>query len=172
MSGNIENNSEDFYTDIDFDEDENELKDSKFIGIEPDNIKIENNKDEKTSKFFNKEEKLLAEKIIEKKSGKIIEIKYNILGNKTSVTERDKEKKIKKLVEYYENGIQKLVVDYGKNGAYKSMAYNPDGSRASYVDKNEDGFAEAIYFDVDKEGSKLIVKLGPNKEVLEKRVEK
>lgn len=165
---------EDLYTGTDFkdDEDDEELKSAEFVDSIPEEIKIETTATEKISKFFGENKKLLAEKIIEKKSGKIIEIKYNELGGKLLVTERDKTKKITKCTDYYENGALKMVTDYGVSGSYRSMLYNPDGSWQSLVIKHSDGTADATYYDADKRGTNLIVKLDANKNVIEKRTEK
>ncbi len=171
MDDKIEKVSEDLYADTDFEDDE-ELNNSYFIGIEPKNIKIIEKKEEKTSQFYDGSNKLLAEKIIEKKSGKIIEIKYDPMGFKVSYIEKDKNKRLTKSIKYYENGQQKMVTDYGKNGDYKSLAFNVDGSRQSYVEKHKDGTADAIYYDADGKGNNVVVKMDSNKEVLEKRVVK
>ena len=50
------------------------------------------------------------------------------------------------------------------------MMYNVDGSRVSFVDKHEDGTADAVYFDVDNKGAKLEVKMDANKNVIDKKI--
>lgn len=175
MSIEDKKSDEDLYAGVDFDDDESvadELKNAEFVDAKPAEVKIEQTAKESTSKFFNEDKKLIAEKIIEKKSGKIIEIKYNELGGKLLVTEKDKNKKIVKCTDYYENGALKMITDYGVNKSYRSMMYNADGSWHSLVIKHEDGTADATYFDADKKGSNLIVKMDKDKNVIEKRIER
>ncbi len=172
---NKKESSEDMYAACQFDDEssnDDELKSAEFIDVEPVDVKIEKTEKENISKFFGENKKLLAEKIIEKKSGKIIEIKYDELGGKKLVTERDKNKKITKCTDYYANGAIKMITDYGVGISYRSMMYNADGSWHSLVEKHEDGTADATYFDADKKGTNLIVKLDANKNVIEKRTEK
>ncbi len=171
MDEEIKNTSEDVYTDIDFEDEEKELKASEFINVPLKSIKIKEVEEGKMSQFFDEKEKLVGEKIIHKKSGKIIEIKYNDLGLKTSYSEKSKDKKLIKVIDYYENGSIKLTVDYKPDGSYKSLMYNIDGSRLSYVEKHPDGTADAIYYNADTKGGTLYVKLDKNKEPIEKRVE-
>lgn len=172
MVNEFEKNSEDEYAGVDFKDDgtDDELKAAEFIGVEPKSVKLQENETEKMSQFYSEDDKLLAEKIIDKKTGAITEIKYTALGKKESVTIRDKDKVIRKSTDYYEGGSLKLVTDYGRDGSYKSMMYNVDGSRQSYVEKHKDGTADAVYYDADGKGAKLLVKLDRNKEVLEKKL--
>ncbi len=175
MSIEEEQNSEDLYADIDFDEedkDDIELKDAKFIAETPKTVKKKENKEEKLSQFFNDEDKLIGEKIIQKKSGEIIEIKYDPLGHKEGVLYKNKDKFLKKAVDYYANGSIKMVTEYEKNGGYKSLMYNADGSRQSFVEKHPDGTADAVYYDADAKGTTMYMKLDKNKNLIEKRFER
>ncbi|MCD8024693.1 MAG: hypothetical protein LUE64_04090 [Candidatus Gastranaerophilales bacterium] len=173
MDEEIKKTSEDLYADIDFD-DENEdiLKDTRFIDVPPKDIKFEENKKEILSKFFGENDKLVGERIIEKKSGEITEIKYDDFGKKVSVVFRGKDKKVKKSIDYYESETVRQVTNYAPDGTFKAITYNIDGSKQNYLEKHEDGSADAVYFNVDGNGAKLIVKLDENRQVIEKHVEK
>ena len=165
--------SEDLYTDIDFDdEDSDELRNTEFIDIEPSKIELKDSGKEKISKFYNENNDVIAAKVIEKKTGSVMEIKYNEAGKKASVNIKDKNKKLRKNTEYYENEMPRLMTDYALDGSYKSVLFNVDGSRQSYVIKHSDGTADAVYYNADGKGGNLIMKLDANKNVLEKRIEK
>ena len=172
MSENNEKTSEDIYLDIDFNEEQSneELKKCKFVNAEVKSVKIKKDKELNMSEFYDTKDKLIAQKIIYKKTGHILEINYNSIGGKESVTEYDKNKILVKATDYYENGQIKLLTDYGPNGSYKSMMYNADGSRLSFVEKFQDGTAQAIYYDVDNSGTKVMMKFDENKNVIEKGV--
>lgn len=171
MGEEIKRTSEDNLTDIDFeDEEEKELKKSNFLKTDVKACKLKEDNDSLISEFYGNDEKLIGSKVIHKKSGHILEITYNFIGGKETVSEYDKNKKLIKAVDYYENGQIKLSTDYGPNGSYKSMMYNVDGSRVSFVDKHEDGTADAVYFDVDNKGAKLEVKMDANKNVIDKKI--
>lgn len=164
--------SEDLYADIDFDdEDGEELRNSEFIDIEPAKVELKDSGKEKISKFYDENNNMIAAKVIEKKSGSIMEIKYGAPGKKSSVTLRDKNKKIRKNTEYYENEIPRLTTDYALDGSYKSVKFNVDGSRQSYVIKHSDGTADCVYYNADGKGGNLIVKMDAAKNVIEKKLE-
>ncbi len=164
---------EDSYAVLDFDdEDADELRNSEFIEFEPKTTKLKETSAEKISEFYDENNKIIGTKIIEKKSGAITEIKYSAGGAKTSVIIRGKDKKILKNIEYYENGIVRLSTNYAKDSSYKSIAYNVDGSRKSYVVKHKDGTSDSVYYNADGKGGNLIVKMDAAKNVLEKRLEK
>ena len=172
MNEDNKKNSEDIYLDIDFDEEQNneELRKCKFVNAEIKSVKIKKDKESNMSEFYDTKDKLVAQKIIHKKTGHILEINYNSLGGKESVTEYDKNKILIKATDYYENGQIKLLTDYGPKGSYKSMMYNVDGSRLSFVEKFQDGTAQAIHYDVDNNGTKVMIKFDENKNVIEKGV--
>ena len=173
MSEEEKKYSEDALEGVEFDDEYDELKNAEFVSEKPASVKLRNSKDEIASQFLDENQNVIGEKIIEKKTGDVIEIKFFQNGKKESYIRRDKQKRIRKAVDYYENGIMKLATEYGPDGvSYKSMKYDPDGTRVSYVDKHKDGTADAIHFDFDGKGSNLIVKMDANKEVIEKRVEK
>lgn len=171
MDNEKENYNEDKLIDFDFDdEDKEELLDSKFIAEAPVETKFKKTKEEKISQFYDKNKKMLAEKIIETKTGDIIEIKYRESGIKESYVKKDKKKRIKKAIDYYENGVKRLSTDYEANGSYKSSLYEPDGTLKSFVNKHADGTSDSIYYNIDNKGTKLLVKMDANKEVIEKKV--
>ena len=180
MEDEIKKSLEDGYMDIDFEDDEDSNKSKSedfveeaiFVDMTPVKEKSLETSEEKKSQVFNKDNKLLSEKIIEKKSGNYTEIKYGILGQVVSVKEYTKKKKIKKSTEYFENGQIDLVTDYGPMGSYRSMKYGIDGASISYVEKHTDGTSDAYYYDVDKNGSTLHVKMNRQKEVIEKKIER
>ncbi len=172
MNEEIKKTSEDALADIDFEDEkeEKELKDISFLKVDAKTCKLKEEDDSLVSEFYSNDEKLVGSKIIHKKSGHIIEITYNFIGGKETVSEYDKEKNLIKSVDYYENGQVKLSTEYGKNGSYKSMMYNVDGSRLSYVEKYIDGTADAIYFDADNKGTRVEVKMDKDKNVIEKKI--
>ena len=172
MDDEIKKNSEDMYADTDFSDDDSdeELKNAEFIDITPKKIKLNDTKDEKQSMFYDENDKLVAERIIEKKSGKVIEIKYNSLGKKQLVMEKDKDKHLRKTIDYYEGGTVQMITDFEKEGSYKSVVFNVDGSRQQYVVKNKDGTADAIYYDADGKGTNVLIKFDENKNAIEKRI--
>ncbi len=165
--------SEDMYAAVDFDEDTENVDESKgaeFDDIEP--VKFDISPDEILNRLpvFSDDNKLVSEKIIVKASGHTLEIKYDFLGQKESVREFDKNGLLVKATDYYANGQPKQTSDYGKNGAYKTLSFNIDGSRISFAQKYEDGLADAICYDVDKKGSKLAIKFDKDKNVLEQKL--
>ena len=172
MKEEIKKTSEDILADIDFEDDkeENELKNIGFIKADVKAYELKKEEDSLISEFYNKDEKLVGSRVIQKKSGHILEITYNSIGGKETVSEYDKEKNLIKSVDYYENGQVKLSTEYGKNGSYKSMMYNADGSRLSFVEKYIDGTADAIYFDADNKGTRVEVKMDKDKNVIEKKI--
>lgn len=173
MEEEIKKTSEDIYAATDFSDDEtneDDLKNAEFIDITPKEIKLSDTKDEKLSRFYNDDDKLVAERIIEKKSGKIVEIKYNPLGQKELVMVRDKDKTLRKTTDYHANGVIQMVTDFERDGSYKSTVYNIDGSRQQYVVKHKDGTADAIYYDADGKGTNVLIKFDANKEVIEKKI--
>ncbi len=172
MDDKINKSSEDLLADVDFEEDkeEQELKKSDFLKTNIETYKLKEEDDSLISEFYNKDKKLVGSKVIQKKSGHILEITYNLIGKRESVVEYDKNKTLIKATDYYENGQVKLVTDYGKNGSYKSMMYNVDGSRLSFVEKYADGTADAIYFDADNKGTRVEIKMDKDKNVIEKKI--
>ena len=172
MSDEIKKSSEDSLADIDF-EDENEekeLKKSGFLKTVVKAFKLKEEEDSLISEFYGENDKLVGSKIIQKKSGHILEITYNLTGGKESISEYDKNKNLIKALDYYENGQVKLSTEYGPNGSYKSMMYNIDGSRLSFVEKYIDGTADAIYFDADNKGTRVEVKMDKDKNVIDKKI--
>lgn len=166
--------SEDLYTDVDFEDDES--KESKKT---PENIDIEDEIEEllsdvgnKVTEFYSEDKSVLEKKIVEKKSGETVEITYTLFGKKQTVTKKDKNNKIRKFVEYHINGVLKEMTEYGLDGSYKMLTYNIDGSWLTNITKHSDGTSDAIYYDADKNGTNLIVKMDKNKKVIEKRFEK
>lgn len=164
--------SEDEYAGTDFSDDDSELRNSEFIDAEPAKIEVKDSGNEKISKFFDENNNMIAAKLIEKKSGTIVEIKYGTMGRKSSVVVRDKNKRIRKNTEYYENEAPRLMTDYGTDGSYKSVMFNVDGSRQSFVVRHKDGTSEAVYYDADGKGSNLVVKMDAAKNVIEKRIDR
>lgn len=171
MDENLEKISEDLYTDIDFEDDEQISK------AEVDSVidEIENlieDKQNKVTVIYSDDNTTLEKKIIEKKTGEIVEITYDLLGQKQTITKKDKDRKIRKFVEYYANGVLKESTEYETDGSYKLLSYNADGSWLTSIVKHSDGTSDVIYFDADKKGTNFIVKLDKNKEVIEKRFER
>lgn len=173
MDEKEKNFNEDSLIGFDFDDEDAEaLSNAEFVSEAPASTKFKKTKEEKIAQFYDDNDNMLAEKIIETKTGDIIEIKYRPSGMKESYLRRDKQKRVRKSIDYYENGVQRLVTDYQTNGAYKSSLYEVDGSLKSFVDKHADGTSDSVYYNIDNKGTKLIVKMDAKKEVIEKRTEK
>ena len=157
---------------VDIDDENDSLQDAEFVDCEVKSAKTVDLEKETVTQFFDENNKVVGEKVIEKKTGSVMEIKYGAEGQKKSIMIRDKKKRLRRAVDYHENGVQRLVTDYETNGAYKSTLYNPDGTRVSYVVKHNDKTADAIYYNADGKGNNLVLKLDKNKEVIEKKIVK
>ncbi|MDO5438056.1 MAG: hypothetical protein Q4F80_07665 [bacterium] len=57
MDNELEKTSEDILADIDFDEEDKELKNSEFISIEPREIKVQEKDGQKFSQFYGEDNK-------------------------------------------------------------------------------------------------------------------
>ena len=77
--------------------------------------------------------------------------------------EKDKDKHLRKTIDYYEGGTVQMITDFEKDGSYKSVVFNVDGSRQQYVVKNKDGTADELYYVVDGKSTKDFIKCEENK---------